>query len=313
MRPQYPDACSRTLRRFLRAWSERLTRGICSLRPNMRATVFSFAGATSLSLLNWRFCFGDLFMSFPDIAARRKSFPVPVPLKCFFAPECVFCFGISFDSCVLRWAEHHRHVPPFEKGLRLDQADLLDVICEAHEQVTPAIRMLALAGPEHDRHLDLRALVQEARDVAFLGLVIVYPDLGPELDLLDVDLRLVLTGDLRLLLQLVPVLPVVHHPGNRRVCLGRDFDQVEVLAVRVLACLVRRLDSELLPVLADQPHLGYADRVVDPCLRFGTARRFEPGTPTRPQMIFTKLVISSSLNEKSAGMQRQRFSSTLVG
>src|SRR6476619_477165 len=302
-----------TLRRFLRAWSERFTRGIGYLRPSMRATVFSFAGSTGWSLLNWRFCFGDLFMSFPDIWLRRISFPVPVTLNLFFAPECVFCFGIFFDSCVLRWAEHHRHVPPFEERLRLDHTNVLDVLREAHQQVAPTIRMLALAAPEHDRHLDLRALVQEARDVAFLGVVVVNSDLRPELDLLDVDLRLVLAGNLRLLLQLVPVLPVVHDPGNRRVSLGSDFDQVEVLFIRVLARLVRRLDSELLPVFADQPHLGHTDRVVDPCLRFGTARRFEPGTPTRPQMIFTKLVISSSLNEKSAGMQRQRFSSTLVG
>ena len=109
--------------------------------------------------------------------------------------------------------------------------------------------MLALAAPEHDRDLDLRALVEEALDVALLGLVVVNPDLGSELDLLDVDLRLVLAGELRLLLQLVPVLPVVHDPGNRRIRLGRDLDQVEVLPVRVLARLVRRLDPELLAVL----------------------------------------------------------------
>src|SRR6267378_4353869 len=252
-----------TLRRFLRACSERFTRGIGYLRPSMRATVFSLAGSTGWSLLNWRFCFGDLFMSFPDIWLRRSSFPVPVTLNLFFAPECVFCFGISFDSCVLRWAEHHCHVPPFEERLRLDQADLLDVVGEAHQQVASAIRMLALAAPEHDRDLDLRALVEEPRNVAFLGLVIVDPDLGPELDLLDVDLCLVLAGELRFLLELVPVLPVVHHPGNRRVCLGRDFDQIEVPLVRVLAGLVRRLDSELLSVLADQPDLRDADRIVD--------------------------------------------------
>src|SRR4051812_20937511 len=161
--------------------------------------VRTFALATGWSLLNWRFCFGDLFMSFPDIWLRRISFPVPVTLNFFFAPERVFIFGISFDSCVLRWAEHHGHVPPFEQRLCLDEADLLDVIREAHQQVAPAVRMLALAAPEHDRHLDLRALIEEAHDVAFLGVVIVNPDLGPELDLLDVDLRLVLPRELCLL------------------------------------------------------------------------------------------------------------------
>src|SRR6476469_1489398 len=136
----------------------------------MRLTAFSFAGSPGLSLLTWR-----------------------------------FCFGISLDSRILRWAEHHGHVPPFEERLRLDQADLLHVIREAHEQIAPAIRVLALAAPEHDRDLDLRALVQEALDVALFRFVVVNPDLGSELDLLDVDLRLVLAGERSLLLQLVPV------------------------------------------------------------------------------------------------------------
>src|SRR4051794_30922367 len=149
----------------------------------MRATVFSFSGATGWSLLNWRFCFGDLFMSLPDIWARRISFPAAVTLNFFFAVECVFCFGISLRSCVLRRAEHHRHVPPFEQRLGLDETDLLHVVREAHQQVASAIRMLTLAAPEHDRDLDLRALVEKALDVALLGLVVVYPDLRSELDL----------------------------------------------------------------------------------------------------------------------------------
>src|SRR5437764_4619083 len=139
----------------------------------MRATFFSVAGSTGWSLLNWRFCFFDLCISLPDIWLRRTSFPVPVTLNFFLAPECVFCFGISLRSCVLGWAEHHRHVPPFEERLGLDETALLHVICQAHQQVTPSVRMLALATPEHDRHLDLRALVQEPLDVALLGVVVV--------------------------------------------------------------------------------------------------------------------------------------------
>ena len=152
------------------------------------------------------------------------------------------------------------------------------------------------------------------RYVALLGLVIVYPDLGSELDLLDVDLRLVLSRELCLLLQLVAVLAVIHDPRNGRVGLGRDFDEVEVLAVRVLACLIRRLDSELLPVFSDQADARDADRVVDARLGLGPAGSFEsPRTPTRPQMSFTKLVLTSSWYEKTAGMQRRGVSSTCVG
>ena len=260
--------------------------------------------STDLSLLNWRFCFGDLFMSFPDIWLRRVSLPVPVTLNFFFAIECVFCFGISLDSRILRWAQHHGHVATFEQRLGLDQADVLDVLCETHQEVAAAIWMLALAAPEHDRHLDLRALVEEAHDVALLGVVVVNPDLRTELDLLDVNLRLVLPGELRLLLQLVAVLPVVHDAGDGRIRLGRDFHEVEVLAVRVLARLVRRLDAELLSVFSDQADARDADRVVDAGLGLGTTRRLE-GTSARPQMLFTKLVLTSSIGAKTPGAQRR--------
>ena len=197
--------------------------------------------------------------------------------------------------------------------MSLDETDLLHVICQTHQEVTPSVRMLALAAPEHDRDLDLRALVQEARDVAFLGLVVVDPDLGSELDLLDVDLRLVLARELRFLLELVPVLPVVHDPGNRRVRLSRDFDQIEVLPVCVLTGVVGRLDSELLSVLADQPNVRDANRIVDARLGLGTARRFKTGTPARPQMFFTKLVLTSLETTKTAGTQRQKVSFNLLG
>src|SRR5512146_3134645 len=105
----------------------------------MRPTVFSFSGATGRSLLNWRFCFGDLFMSLPDIWARRINLPAAVTLNFFLDVECVFCFGISLDSCVLRRAEDHRHVPPFEERLGLDETDLLHVVRQAHQQVAPPV------------------------------------------------------------------------------------------------------------------------------------------------------------------------------
>src|SRR5215208_1280624 len=134
------------------------------------------------------------------MALRRSSFPPPVTLNFFFAPECVFCFGIvSSGSCVLRRGENHGHVAALEEGRRLDLPDLLHVLVEAHEEVAPALRLLTLAAPEHDRDLDLRALVQEARDMASLRLVVGLADLRSELYLLDVELRQVYPLDLRVL------------------------------------------------------------------------------------------------------------------
>jgi hypothetical protein len=56
-----------------------------------------------------------------------------------------------------------------------------------------------LAPSEHDRHLDLVARLQEALDMALLGVVVVLGDLRPELDLSDRDLLLVLARGLLLL------------------------------------------------------------------------------------------------------------------
>src|SRR4051794_11304769 len=157
--------------------------------PRSVRTMRSFASDTGCALRNSRFSFGDLCSRlWLCPALRRRSFPVPVTENFFFAPEFVFCFGM-FYSCVLRRREHHRHVAALEQGLGLDQSQLLHVVGEPHEQVAAAIRMLALATAEHDRDLDLRPLVEEADDVALLGLVIVNPDLRSELDLLDVNLR----------------------------------------------------------------------------------------------------------------------------
>jgi hypothetical protein len=109
----------------------------------------------------------------------------------------------------------------------------------------------------------------------------------------------VLARELCLLLLLVPVLPVVHHPGDRRVGVRRDLDEVEVLPVCVLPSLVGRLDPDLRPVLVDEPDPGDANRLVDPILMddwTGPILR----TPTRSQRLLTKPSFSSSSNDETA-------------
>src|SRR5262249_24381261 len=185
-----PFACSRTLRRFLRAWTDRLTRGIAYPIPSSFLTDFTLDSSTGTALRKRRLRFGDFFSSrWLRIAGRRISLPVPVTLKRFLAALCLFVFGISFGhSRVLRRSHQHRHVASLEERLLFDLADLVAVIRQPHQLVPHTLWVRRLAAPEHDRHLDLRALVEEALDVALLGVVVVNPDLGPELDLLDVDL-----------------------------------------------------------------------------------------------------------------------------
>jgi hypothetical protein len=112
------------------------------------------------------------------------------------------------------------------------------------------------------------SIIQEPDHVTLLGLIVAHADLGPQLDLLDRDRGLVLPGELGLLLLLVAVLGVVHHPAHGRAGLRRDLDEVEVLVPRVLQSLVGVLDADLRAVRVDQTHLGYPDPLVDAGGRF---------------------------------------------
>src|SRR5437660_5050578 len=115
------------------------------------------------------------------IARRRSSLPPAVTLNRFLTLLDVFVLGIfPLHPRVLRGPQHHHHVASVQKRLRLNLPDLLDVFREPHQEIAPALRMARLPAPEHDRHLHLGALVQEALDVALLGVVVVDPDLRPE-------------------------------------------------------------------------------------------------------------------------------------
>ena len=191
--------------------------------------------------------------------------------------------------------------------------ELSHVLGEPHQQIPTAFWVRLLAPAKHDRDLDLRALVQKALDVAFLCVVVVDPDLRPELDLLDVDLRLVLARELGSLLLLVPVLPPVHDLGDRGIGVRCHLDQVEIPGVRVLAGFLRRLDPELLAAFADQPDLRRSDRVVDAVLRLRRQTVGGPWASPRPQRAITKLASILSLEQQkplhAAAQDPRRFDS----
>ena len=134
------------------------------------------------------------------------------------------------------------------------------------EQHLAALRMRLLAAAEHDRDLHAVIALEEADHVVLLGLVVVRRDLGPQLDLADVDLLLVAAGGLGLLLLLVLVLRVVEHPHDRRAGIRGHLDKVEIALLRVAERPLRVDDPDLAAVLADQAHLRNADALVDASL-----------------------------------------------
>src|SRR5207249_5125730 len=150
--------------------------------------------------------------------------------------------------------------------LRLDRADLAHLLADAGQDAVADVAMHVLAAAEDDRGLDLLPLAEEADDVVALELVVVLVGLGAELDLLDLDDPLLLLGLLGLLVELVPVLAVVQDAADRRTRVGRDFDEVQALHLRLAQRLVRRHDPQLAAVRPDDADLPGADLVVDPQL-----------------------------------------------
>src|SRR5215216_1442859 len=176
-----------------------------------------------------------------------------------------------------RRRKHHRHVAAVLLGPLLDRGQLAEVLREAVEDHLPALGVGHLAAAEHDRHLDLVARLEEALDVALLGVVVVLRDLRAELDLPHVDLRLVLARGLLLLVLLVLVLRVVEHAADRRLRLGRHLDEVEIALLRIAEGLLRLHDADLLTRLVDEPDLGHTYALVDPG---GVALRRLPVEPS---------------------------------
>src|SRR6266536_1855816 len=170
----------------------------------------------------------------------------------------------------LAWREHRDHVAAVLPSRTVDLGDVHDVGGQSFEQAPAELGVRHLSAAEHDRHLDLVALLEEPLDVALLRLVVVVVDLGPHLHFLEGHQALLAPGLLGLDGLLVLVLRVVHQFGDRRPRQGRDLDQIEIGAARDPQSGLRVHDPELLAGRTDHPELRRPDTVVDSRLNADT-------------------------------------------
>src|SRR5665811_2282211 len=159
--------------------------------------------------------------------------------------------------------EHHEHVASVLLRRGLHDAVFSDVFGELLEQVEAELRLRLLAPTEHDGDLHLVTALEEAGDVALLGVVVVSIDLRPELHLFDHGVRLVAPRLTGLLGVLVLPLPVVHELAHRRPVARGDLHEVEVGLLGKADSVLDADDAHLLTVRADEPYLGHTDAVVD--------------------------------------------------
>src|SRR4051794_30673399 len=217
----------------------------CGLRPSCRAPPracerWGREGPSS-GLRRGRILLAGVGLRLPATAALRVLLRLLVPVR----------------------SDHHDHVPAVLLGVGLHHPELGDVGRQPLQQPVAHLGPGLLATAEHHGDLDLVAALEEALDVALLGLVVVRVDLQAQPHLLDDGERLVAPGLAGLLRGLVLELPVVHElddgwPGH-----GRDLDQVELAVLRQPQRLADRHDADLLTLGTDESDLGDADTVVD--------------------------------------------------
>ncbi len=116
-----------------------------------------------------------------------------------------------------------------------------------------------LAAAEAQGDLHLVAFLEEAVHGLGLHVVVVAVDVGPELDLLDLDHLLTLARLGLLLLFLEPELAVVEDLADRRIGVRRDLDQVQPDFLGGLQSRGGGHDALLLSVLIDQQDAQRAD------------------------------------------------------
>ncbi len=147
--------------------------------------------------------------------------------------------------------------------------EVFGCINHTRENLVPEFRMRQFTAAEHDRDLDLIALVQELPDVVGLGLKVVDIDFRPVLHFLDRNHVLMLLGFLGALALLILILAIIHDPAHGRRRIRRHFHQIET----TILCFDQRVLGphypELIALLVNDADLARPDPFVDPHSDFG--------------------------------------------
>src|SRR5579859_530133 len=155
-------------------------------------------------------------------AWARTSLPFAVTRIRFAIPLRVLILGTGGCSFWLRLlgcrlggrGEDQEEVAALHDRRPLDDGDVLGLFRHPIEDASPDLLVDHLTAPEHDRHLDLLALLQELLDALEFGLEIVLGHLRPELHLLQLDDVLAPALVLLLLDRLELVLAVVDQAAD---------------------------------------------------------------------------------------------------
>src|SRR5579863_1617568 len=174
--------------------------------------------------------------------------------------------GVVSDTCAitpLLWRHHHGHLAAFHARMLLDFRDWIEIAFDAHQHIHAELLVRKLAAAEAHRDLHLVAFVDEVSHAAHLDVVIVIVDAGAKLDLFDLDHLLLLARLVLALLLLVFEFAEIEDFADRRIGVGRHFDEVEPGLDGAGDGIAARDDAHHLAAFVDETHARREDFFVD--------------------------------------------------
>lgn len=157
----------------------------------------------------------------------------------------------------------HGHVAAFDFRLLFYNGSVAELFCHLVEQYFAQLRMAHFTAAEHDRDLDLVAVLQKAGCILELNAKVMVFNTGAQLDFFDFKDFLFLAGFFFPFLLLVTIFAIIQYLAYRRTCLRRDFHQVQVVFHGHVDGVTAGHDTQLLSVLVDDADLSRTDIVID--------------------------------------------------
>src|SRR6202041_538466 len=225
--------------------------GMLSLRYRIRSLGSGRSRRRFLFLLFWR----QLSLRHFFLQHLFFLFGLRLLLGFFFA------FLLALDRGLLRCENRVQRIALLPRP-ELHYALRFHVLNQPLQNLPPQPGPRHFTAAEKYRGLYFVALIQEAKHVVLLGLVIVVVHIDAELDLFYGDRLLVLLGFALFFLLLVEILPVVHDAAHGRLRGGRNLNQVQILFAGFFDGFERRHDAKLLPFVINHADFARPDAII---------------------------------------------------
>lgn len=158
--------------------------------------------------------------------------------------------------------EDESHTAALDLWLLLHSSYILSVLDQSIQDLSAEFEMDHFSSSEPYGYLGLVPLFEKLAHMLELELIVVLFGLRPKFHLLDDYCMLMFLGLFRTLTLLILVLAVIHYPADRRVGLGSNFYEVELLLSCQPETFLGGYDSNLFSVNTDEANRSGADSFI---------------------------------------------------